>query len=376
MYIILDSNIFFNNPILKRGMLKNIINIINNKEYILLLPKVIVDEVNSNFTKSRDQVFADLKSAISKFNVYVPYDNEEDYEYIERTAKLNDFNFEKIIAGKINEKCLTILPYPNITHENVIKRIYSRKVPFTKSDNKKEVGYKDYLIWNSILEFLKSKNNEKDVIFITDNKNDFYSKENNTVDDIKLHNDLLNDILELKINNKFKVFRGVNDFFNSIKHNDDYKPHYAQPLLDYKKALDTYLDTYISEYLDDNLDILFSIKEYNDLRGVSINFIECLGISTNIIDCYGDNQNVNYQLTCEINEFNIYFNVSKQSSVSNKYLQLEIEDVDDDDVYYKLKGRCTLDVLLELSVDGELYNDDYPNIIINDISNIRDVSLL
>lgn len=382
MYIVLDSNIYFNNPLLKRGLLKNIINVVNNKGYILLLPNVIIDEVNSNFRKSSDQAFSELKSAINKINTYVLCEHEEDYEYTEKSAKLNDFDFEKIMKNKVGKHNLIILPYPNITHENIIKRIYSRKAPFTKSDTKKEVGYKDYLIWNSILEFLASQSDEKDIVFITDNKNDFCSQygknELDTDGHIKLHSDMLNDISELEINNEFKIYRGVGDFSKELRKDVNYKPHDGQPLIDYKKAMDIHLGSYLSEYLDDNLDVLLSVDEYMPLRGMTINFVECEGLSLEIIDCDSDSDSdsVKYKLTCKINRLVVYFNANKQSSISNKFIGLNIEFVDGDEIYYYLTGQCTLDISLELSVDGQMFTDDYPNIIIKNISNIRSISFI
>jgi hypothetical protein len=68
-----------------------------------------------------------------------------------------------------------IIPYKDISHEALIKRDLDRINPFRKvGSNKDSAGYRDALIWESILRNVVP--NSDKVIFISANKSDFYGK--------------------------------------------------------------------------------------------------------------------------------------------------------------------------------------------------------
>lgn len=77
----------------------------------------------------------------------------------------------------------TVLPYPDVTHEALVDRDLSRRKPFTD----KGKGYRDALIWLSLVEALRRAGGPKRVALVSGNSKDF------TENDM-LHADLASDL--------------------------------------------------------------------------------------------------------------------------------------------------------------------------------------
>ena len=58
------------------------------------------------------------------------------------------------------------MPIPGISHEIVIDRIYDRKAPFRQNEKNKDAGYKDFLIWNTVLKLART-NSDQEVVLVT-----------------------------------------------------------------------------------------------------------------------------------------------------------------------------------------------------------------
>ncbi|HEX8932208.1 MAG TPA: PIN domain-containing protein [Patescibacteria group bacterium] len=101
-------------------------------------------------------------------------------------------------------------PYPEIAHNLIVERALARKKPF-KSDGKN--GYRDLLIWNTFLNFVKTCGNNEDFFFITLNKNDFSDDK----DANKLHRDLLADIENMNLTDRrIRYYSSLNAFVEEV----------------------------------------------------------------------------------------------------------------------------------------------------------------
>jgi len=127
-------------------------------------------EVAKNYDYKLQQLKRELRSTISE---------KEFKEVEEMLEKYNSENYFKLLldSGKIR-----ILDLPEISIDQILKRIEERKKPFGSKDN----GFKDYLIWETVLKEAKID----DILFVSNNTRDFC--ENNTASD--LHEDLLGDL--------------------------------------------------------------------------------------------------------------------------------------------------------------------------------------
>ena len=76
-----------------------------------------------------------------------------------------------------------MLPYGDVPQTAIVSRVLARKRPFHKSDK----GYRDALIWESILKICKQSD---PTFFVTDNHKDFCNESNKE----QLHADLIADL--------------------------------------------------------------------------------------------------------------------------------------------------------------------------------------
>lgn len=90
---------------------------------------------------------------------------EFDENYVPSELK----KYKEHLDLKLKEFKISILPLPKISHQNILDHIITEKPPFNGSDS----GYKDFLIFHSILENITKYNSE--VIFIS-NDSDFGEK--------------------------------------------------------------------------------------------------------------------------------------------------------------------------------------------------------
>ena len=76
-------------------------------------------------------------------------------------------DYREFLTKQLQLLNCTYLPYPQVSHEQVVERAVTRRKPFNKSG----AGYRDTLIWFSVLELLKA--NRSVVYLVTSNTRDF-----------------------------------------------------------------------------------------------------------------------------------------------------------------------------------------------------------
>ncbi len=74
--------------------------------------------------------------------------------------------YRQFLRDRFRDEGFSLLPYPEVPHRALVNRAVNRKRPFRDSGS----GYRDALIWASIVSLARS---EKNVVFITANSSDF-----------------------------------------------------------------------------------------------------------------------------------------------------------------------------------------------------------
>jgi hypothetical protein len=141
----------------------------------------------------------------------------------------------------------------SLGHSNILHKVINKLKPF--KDNGK--GYKDALIWLSVVKIIKEEQKEK-VVFISTNGDDFGKNG-------ELHNDLLNDLIKENLNlENFRYYNSLNDFIE-----DEYL--FQENLFD--KVKNSITQEVIINNLIENKDVIGeSLSEYLE----TINNDECL----------------------------------------------------------------------------------------------------
>ena len=138
-------------------------------EYVTIaIPSVVWSEMEKQIIEKHDELLVTYKSTISKkqFPEYSIRENPTiNYpEYI----KIKIEEYKKEISGRGNS-VIEIPIASNNRFESIVNRAFSKLPPFEGKDKKSDKGFKDALLWESVLEFALKHRNSKIIYYSKDN---------------------------------------------------------------------------------------------------------------------------------------------------------------------------------------------------------------
>lgn len=162
----------------------------NNKGNVIEEKKRRIEQIRKELSNDKS-MSAILESVNKEIDESIKLMNRIiNAEYLTRRMEfLNDFiNNAKVINHNNYD-----------VYKNVINKSMNKEAPFFNNGSKNEI--KDALIWGSIIEYFKNDTYYDEVIFVTENSNDFAEKNNSN----KLHEKLEKEAFsKLKFTNNIK----------------------------------------------------------------------------------------------------------------------------------------------------------------------------
>jgi|GEM_PF-5810747 len=204
-YIFSDSNIYFDNWHLDNAAFILLINTIKNSESVFLASEIVCKEVQNLYDREKKKAISELKKSYEKAQKF----NKNRTPFDPSSFELA-YDFKELLKEKI--EFIEFFGFDNVSNNLVVNRAIEKKLPFR--DNEK--GFRDTMIWLSLLIFLKDKTEVDEVFFISKNKNDFYTGEN-------FHEDLLEDFKTYGIKCKITIFHTLNDFIKERVETDEFE---------------------------------------------------------------------------------------------------------------------------------------------------------
>lgn len=157
-FIVVDTNFLI-------ARKKDLSNIFASKSenYDVYVTRVSINERIGQEYRNTKKDYVKLKKLESSYRNYTNIDISNSLDEIfEKKATSIKNNYEKYCAGKIIE---------NIVADDglnaVLDRAYKKIPPFIDADNSSDKGFKDTIMWLSIVEFFKNKDVEGDIYFLT-----------------------------------------------------------------------------------------------------------------------------------------------------------------------------------------------------------------
>lgn len=321
MYIFLDTNIFYDNWHLNNANFTLLANFVNNSGAILLISELVCQEVdNIQDGKNRDAMSA-LQKAIKVFNHINAKSVEVDFE------KLNlAYSLKTLLNLQFNN--VRYFGFNDVQQDQVVARAIKKILPFKEADK----GYRDTMIWLSLLQELEKLNLEGEVIFISSNSNDFFEKESRNFNE-----DLKRDIIEHKLHCEFDNYTSLNNFLQTRVVTEDHLVKYDEIQASYLNDIDFEIEREIEEYLngissDDFRKMLSdSNSRFPELPTVSSHWFDIVeGIEDpSVVGCKKISDNffyISYQFNlrmCEINfDIDNYYIIGNPQWM-NRYFDLE-----------------------------------------------------
>ncbi|BAP14712.1 hypothetical protein AS19_18610 [Alcanivorax sp. NBRC 101098] len=179
--IIIDSNIFYGDPLWRGSAFKKILYFSKHKTLKILISDVVIKEVIRNSKKEYDQNYKAIKEGISGIGKLV---EGFDQSFMDQIP--NDFD-EKIAEkfSLLQKDGLIEIIYPE---QDMLDELIDRAVDKIKPFSEKKEEFRDAVIWLSCIRFSQSISCEK-TYFISKNISDFCEKKGSE----DLHKDLKRD---------------------------------------------------------------------------------------------------------------------------------------------------------------------------------------
>jgi hypothetical protein len=198
MHVVVDTNILFADFAFKSESFRVLSEGVRRTDLRLRIPQVVFDEAVNKYREECIKLYSAIKNSLQRYDsfCFTPLELELPSADLEEEVEQYAERLRKWCAAARGKLML----YPRETHKEVVRRELSRRRPFQQNGS----GYRDCLIWLTILRLLRSGSDG--VYFITANTKDFN-------DGHQLHPDLVADLTNAKIpRDSVRLFSSLADF--------------------------------------------------------------------------------------------------------------------------------------------------------------------
>ena len=156
----------FNYLSIGKDIFLSLINFLQNNrtslgDIKLVIPKMATEELIEQQVRSFSSELNKLKTCFSKFETIEGFKLESSNIDYKKHLK------EKMSAF-VSKYKIEILDYPDDSvFRKLLEKVISRKKPFYKKQNNKDSGFKDAIIWESILNYAQNNKDDNDFLFFS-----------------------------------------------------------------------------------------------------------------------------------------------------------------------------------------------------------------
>jgi hypothetical protein len=151
----------------------------------ILIPKIVIEEVLNRFRESLEKKYKSYVESRRRIMELAGKKAEDDVSDKDIQEILK--NHQQRLTYRFSRRGYRILDYPSMQHVDMVRRALGRVKPFAPDGR----GYRDALIWYSIIEEMRRDPTE--ALFVTENTKDFASGQG---DNATLHLALARDLAE------------------------------------------------------------------------------------------------------------------------------------------------------------------------------------
>jgi predicted nucleic acid-binding protein len=209
MIIVLDTNILYESHFEDPSFVALFDLLSRSEDDSLVIPQLVIDETVNLCREAIAKIHKTMNQQIQHYhrwtreNLLSPL--TDDKVQVAIATYQQNLN---VVLSKVEAD---IRRYPKTSHEVLVARSLARKKPFTEDGQR---GYRDALIWASILDILV-ETSSGEVTFVTKNSKDFFERDRDI-----LHPHLIADLHENNIDvERIKVVKDLHSFVDTyVKH--------------------------------------------------------------------------------------------------------------------------------------------------------------
>ena len=173
MIIFFDTNIFYKHWHARNADFNLLFDFVSTSKSTLLVSNLVCEEMDNGHNRELKSVIDKMKGELTKAQNFNAVKIEYDFEKLSQP-----YSFKKMLEERLGNKGIKYIPYDDIPQSEVVARAINVIRPFQEEDK----GYRDTLIWLSLIQYIKLKRIREEVIFLNNNKNDFFNIVDGKVD--------------------------------------------------------------------------------------------------------------------------------------------------------------------------------------------------
>lgn len=169
--VVIDSNAVWDDWLLKRDAWTRLVILADHGLIEVCVPEVVVQELARGYKRTLNDLVAGLdKLKLDKLATLLGLNLPSN------VADLNNSTAEKIAAyelalrARLAELRVTTLPVPEVDQQTMLTRALEARKPFDAEGKK---GFRDALIWHTVLTVCRDRGANAKIMFVTDNIKDF-----------------------------------------------------------------------------------------------------------------------------------------------------------------------------------------------------------
>jgi PIN domain len=196
--VVLDANVLAADFGLTSGPMQWLLEQGRERELRIVVPKVALIEAVAGYRRQADEARLQLQRALRQFRRL----GSDLDELVPRPLDDDVANYEVALSDALRGARALIAEPPNVGHDEIARRAASRIKPF----NERGSGYRDTLIWMTVLERAAQAD---EVVFVSANVKDFAEPGE---PDQALHSSLRSELIEAGVDERVSFFTDLAGF--------------------------------------------------------------------------------------------------------------------------------------------------------------------
>ena len=144
------------------------IKYVRNEDIQIVIPEMVIRELK----KQRCDLYSKKKNELLSYidnnpfpDITINFDTEQEFDYNEYFTQQIDafFNTSKVVVNT--------MPI-NFDFNSILERAINKRAPFEGGEKQSDKGFKDAVIWESLLEYKRNNPNRKIIYYSNDNRFD------------------------------------------------------------------------------------------------------------------------------------------------------------------------------------------------------------
>jgi predicted nucleic acid-binding protein len=166
-HFVFDTTVLRQDFYLESSKYREFLSTARKYSWTISIPAVVIQEAVNLFRRTLEESITRIeREVVSIRKVARRLDRELAPSLVEQ-LRAETKRYETELRDRLDRLGITVIPYPDVTHSSLVDRILDGRKPFGKSDR----GYRDYLIWRSVLAVAQQC--ESHVVLISANSSDF-----------------------------------------------------------------------------------------------------------------------------------------------------------------------------------------------------------